>query len=595
MTQTAFFSVVIVTFRRPRELTLVLEALERQEACLPFEVLVVDNDPEKSGHGVLAPFLARNPGWRYEVSPSNNVSLARNLGAGLAQGRWLAFLDDDCVPPGEWLQQAGAVIPAFPREALIFGGPCLRGVVEKKWRAESPRRLKMNEYLLEGNMFFSRREYLALGGMRKDLGPSQTRFGYHEGSELQDRHRRKFAEKHCRVLQKSLAVRHLNSNPLPASLLSFISGFDSVRAFSRKKKLLTLQVLYLLAKLPAPLVRLLFSFGNIGSERKKRILREMYRLGESVGEINFLLSAGMRTGSSRIRYQNNRLTTRSGRVRPYPRVNASVAYGRLLSERRPFAAGKIGTAEILGLEFHDRYLHLPNFSGGWRRPALRLANNAGFFPVEKKPFSSWDAVMRDALGAIDYLCTWQADPFLAEYEGRLVARLAPLSHNIPMQWLGKAILPEIAPYRWLVVSPFVQTMQKQLYRLHQIHDPDGKWSVDWKALESGCRFLRCPLQWHLQPSPYSSWAEGLEDLANRALAEEFDLALIGAGAWSLPLAARIKKSGRAAIHTGGETQLFFGIKGSRWNHENFYNPSWVSVLPEETPAGRHKVDDGCYW
>jgi hypothetical protein len=87
----------------------------------------------------------------------------------------------------------------------------------------------------------------------------------------------------------------------------------------------------------------------------------------------------------------------------------------------------------------------------------------------------------------------------------------------------------------------------------------------------------------------------LEDLANRALAEEFDLALIGAGAWSLPLAARIKKSGRAAIHTGGETQLFFGIKGSRWNHENFYNPSWVSVLPEETPAGRHKVDDGCYW
>lgn len=138
MTQTAFFSVVIVTFRRPRELTLVLGALERQEACLPFEVLVIDNHPEKSGHSVLAPFLARNPGWRYEVSPSNNVSLARNLGAGIARGRWLAFLDDDCVPPGSGCKRPGRSFRLFPVKPSFLGGLASAGWWKKSGGMKHP-------------------------------------------------------------------------------------------------------------------------------------------------------------------------------------------------------------------------------------------------------------------------------------------------------------------------------------------------------------------------------------------------------------------------------------------------------------------------
>jgi hypothetical protein len=99
----------------------------------------------------------------------------------------------------------------------------------------------------------------------------------------------------------------------------------------------------------------------------------------------------------------------------------------------------------------------------------------------------------------------------------------------------------------------------------------------------------------MMSSPFSSWTEGLDRLGETILEKKFDYALIGAGAWSLPLAAKIKRAGRKAIHLGGETQLVFGIKGKRWENFNLYNEHWVRPSPEETPAGHEQKEKGCYW
>lgn len=266
-----------------------------------------------------------------------------------------------------------------------------------------------------------------------------------------------------------------------------------------------------------------------------------------------------------------------------------------LSTQIPFAAGKIGTAELMALEFQDRRFKLPFFSAGWKRSANRLANNAGFFPVESQEMLRWNVEMRSAVANIDYLCAWQSDPFLKNIEKGLLNWLAPRHIPIGLEPLSKKILQEIVGYHWLVISPFVGTMRHQVCRLQSIHDPEDKLGVDWDELQKQCRFLQCPLHWHLAPSPYRSWFHGLEELEKAALAQEFDVALIGAGAWSLPLAARIKKAGRSAIHTGGETQLLFGIKGKRWDDYGFYNSAWVSLPKQEAPPGRERIDDGCYW
>ena len=80
---------------------------------------------------------------------------------------------------------------------------------------------------------------------------------------------------------------------------------------------------------------------------------------------------------------------------------------------------------------------------------------------------------------------------------------------------------------------------------------------------------------------------------------DYDVAIIGCGAYGFSLAAHTKRMGKKAIHLGGATQILFGIKGKRWDElpavNKFYNKYWVRPLPEETPARKERVEGGCYW
>jgi len=81
----------------------------------------------------------------------------------------------------------------------------------------------------------------------------------------------------------------------------------------------------------------------------------------------------------------------------------------------------------------------------------------------------------------------------------------------------------------------------------------------------------------------------------------FDVLLVGAGAYSLPLCTFAKSQGKVGIHLGGNTQLMFGILGKRWLGRNssidhrYFNDAWIHPLPEDTPKECRKIEDGCYW
>ena len=83
--------------------------------------------------------------------------------------------------------------------------------------------------------------------------------------------------------------------------------------------------------------------------------------------------------------------------------------------------------------------------------------------------------------------------------------------------------------------------------------------------------------------------------------EQFDIAIVGAGAYGLPLAAFVKSIGKQAVHMGGATQVLFGITGRRWEEEYrgsigaMINEHWVRPLPEETPERAATVEGGSYW
>lgn len=584
------FSVIIPTHQRPDDLkNCILSVLRQKFSAKHFELIVVDNDNKGSAKDVVKQLSFNKCKIRYEKRNSNNVSESRNLGAKLAEGLWLAFLDDDCIADSNWLLHADRLSLLYQSRGLIMGGGYKTGGSDSCEDIAKAEILPNNLYLVEGNCFYLKREYLEVGGMRSDLGPSDKRFGYHEGSELQDRYKKVYGNGSLRILDKKLAVFHLERKK-PKKWLSVISGYDSIAAFEKSKR----------SGYFGNVVRtigclLRFSWHSMRS-KNDLCMRELYKLGEILGETSLKSQIQYRNLTARLRRLNNRRISQRIKNNLSSMTACLSDLVIMIKKGVPFNAGKVGGAELMALEYADHWIQ-PNWpkQWSWHRPATRLSNNAGFFPIDRKMFYRWRKIMSDAISDTDFLCLWQTDPFLKEYEIKLISSLAPNCRIIPMQSLGRSILSSIAPFHWLVVSPFVKTMKHQLPYLRQVHDLNGEVSIDWMHISKTCQFVRCPFQSHLESSPYECWEEGLEKLASEVTSKEFDVALIGAGAWSLPLGRRIKQMGKCAIHMGGEMQLLFGIKGKRWEDRNIYNESWIRPIAEDTPTDVNRVEDGCYW
>lgn len=99
-------SVCICTFRRPEILGRLLEALRCQETegRFSYSIVVADNDAAQSAQAKVNEFAAKaNFPAKYCVEPRQNISLARNMAVRNATGEYLAFIDDDELPPIGWL------------------------------------------------------------------------------------------------------------------------------------------------------------------------------------------------------------------------------------------------------------------------------------------------------------------------------------------------------------------------------------------------------------------------------------------------------------------------------------------------------------
>ncbi|MDZ4760399.1 MAG: glycosyltransferase [Alphaproteobacteria bacterium] len=115
------FSIVIPTFRRPgRALEAVKSALA-QTIEAPFELVVVDNDPDGSALATLRALadLANIPVLIVH-EPVAGVASARNAGVRTARGRFIAFLDDDETAPPGWLSEL-ARVQAATNADVVFG------------------------------------------------------------------------------------------------------------------------------------------------------------------------------------------------------------------------------------------------------------------------------------------------------------------------------------------------------------------------------------------------------------------------------------------------------------------------------------------
>ncbi|WP_374544679.1 glycosyltransferase family 2 protein [Rhodoblastus sp.] len=116
-------SVVTPTFNRPAPLARALESLFAQQGLdgLAPELIVVDNSLDANARELVEGLAKQSPfPLLYLSEPRPGVASARNAGVAAAQGRWVAFLDDDETADPLWLASLARV--AREREAdAVFG------------------------------------------------------------------------------------------------------------------------------------------------------------------------------------------------------------------------------------------------------------------------------------------------------------------------------------------------------------------------------------------------------------------------------------------------------------------------------------------
>lgn len=98
----ASVTVVIPTGGRPRKLERCLSSLCEVDYS-PFDVVVVDNKPQRPGSEPVVAAFAERLNIRYVAEPRPGSSVARNRGVAETEAELLAFADDDVVFDRGWL------------------------------------------------------------------------------------------------------------------------------------------------------------------------------------------------------------------------------------------------------------------------------------------------------------------------------------------------------------------------------------------------------------------------------------------------------------------------------------------------------------
>lgn len=242
--------------------------------------------------------------------------------------------------------------------------------------------------------------------------------------------------------------------------------------------------------------------------------------------------------------------------------------------------------KILGLLTEGR---LPFFS---RFENRKLAYDSGFYPLDKTHLTRFAHLMRDSMPSVDLLGSWVPGESYF-FESLKHAKVTELGNLSPFE----AINPwsqALEGKRVLVIHPFARTISHQYGTARESLFPETD-LLPFFELDT------LPAVQSLGgPDPrFPTWFDALHWMRDEALTRDFDVAIVGCGAYGFPLSALLKQAGRTAIHLGGLVQILFGIKGARWDKipaiRNLYNSHWVRPFSDEVPPNAARLGQGSYW
>lgn len=180
---TGTFSVILPTRNRLALLTHAVQSVLRQRAGLG-ELIVVD-DGSSDGTVSYLESLHSHPRFRFILQSHHGPAAARNAGIDAAREEFIAFTDDDCVVPPDWLESLHKVFSETGAD--VVGGRVHNGLPENVYAEVSQvtinhlsEKINQNE---TSQKFFTSNNVAYRSSMLKRMGGFDERFRWAGGEE----------------------------------------------------------------------------------------------------------------------------------------------------------------------------------------------------------------------------------------------------------------------------------------------------------------------------------------------------------------------------------------------------------------------------
>lgn len=264
-----------------------------------------------------------------------------------------------------------------------------------------------------------------------------------------------------------------------------------------------------------------------------------------------------------------------------------------VEQGEPFAAVRFGSSELATT------VDAVNMDCG-RAKDIRdkcmtsLCRNAGFFPNDKTLAYKYGKLQVQLVLYADLFAVWgmNMEDYIIDTFGKKDAKVC-FPRGFEPYYYDNPWSAALKGKKVLIIHPFEQTIRRQ-YEKRELLFANPQILPEFEL-----KTLKAVQSAAFNETPFETWFDALDYMYSEAMKIDFDVAIVGCGAYGLPLTCMLKKAGKIAIHMGGATQLLFGIKGNRWdNHpviSKLYNEHWVRPSDEETPKKADVVEGACYW
>ena len=234
---------------------------------------------------------------------------------------------------------------------------------------------------------------------------------------------------------------------------------------------------------------------------------------------------------------------------------------------------------------------------------LNMLNVAGFYPVTDENLERFAKMMIEDMKLVDVLGTWCREEVFFKRELENADRVQ--FWYIEPWWSNNPWTRALEDKKVLVIHPFIESIEMQ-YKRRDLLFRNGLILPKFRELS----FIKAIQSNGGNNCSFTNWFDGLKWMEDEMDKIDFDIVLIGCGAYGFPLAAYAKKMGKKAVHMGGALQLLFGIKGKRWEsptygtkkwkipygaYTNLMNEFWIRPDDKSLPKNPQSVEGACYW